>query len=464
MSHQISRLSPLAAFFLIITSCVHSRGAHTPQPNSLRTLPSIGPPVANTVAASVTPPEDQGSAAARAAFEVMTQGNILHDPALDSVAAVVGNVYAVYATDAVTAPLPDEDFLQWLYKAADVRDTPGPVSVLIVPENAENLLTEHMQRLAAAIPRSRQRLSFGVMRFNMLGNIVQAIAIGSRQSSVTLAGGEPEPPLPPKIDVRQVRDPTRPPTAALGQEPTLSEASKNDKPLIRKKLTFMNPIIFGLKNKAKRKGWFLWKLGPYENQMRESAIEQRIPVQLLAAVMLAELIDISPIDILQEQVPVGSGSFGYAQIQVDTVLNHGLFPNFAPTNPMAGMAFFKIEIAHALMIPQYAISAAAREIRLLLDRMKGNPAKRWQTDNGYRNVFSPDEINASSNSQIIYENSFFKNQEDREKFLARAVAGAYNSPDIIITSDPNTFTNGVGHGDNALVIAEELLEFGIFRP
>ena len=117
---------------------------------------------------------------------------------------------------------------------------------------------------------------------------------------------------------------------------------------------------------------YIRKLGKYHKQLQESASANHIPEQLLAAIILNELADIEPRDALQQQTVshLNSGSLGVAQIQVSTALNNGLLSGFL-TKRHANTA------ARLLAVPQYAIEAAAREIRHLLDVMELDPAASW---------------------------------------------------------------------------------------
>src|SRR6185503_10016667 len=66
------------------------------------------------------------------------------------------------------------------------------------------------------------------------------------------------------------------------------------------------------------------QLGPYAQFVFQSALTNHIPPQLLAAVILTELSDISRIDTLQDLLEPDTGSLGIAQIEVSTARKYGL--------------------------------------------------------------------------------------------------------------------------------------------
>ena len=120
----------------------------------------------------------------------------------------------------------------------------------------------------------------------------------------------------------------------IAQKPTLSQGPGKGKKwetsnleLTRLNIAAIIPVVnFGRMPYAHRKAWYLSKLGAYENQLRESAKKHRVPEQLIAAVILNELADISTLDIIQENAAGGGGSVGIAQIQVDTAIKNDLVP------------------------------------------------------------------------------------------------------------------------------------------
>jgi hypothetical protein len=114
-----------------------------------------------------------------------------------------------------------------------------------------------------------------------------------------------------------------------------------------------------------------------------------------------------------------------------------------------------------LSIPQYAIEAAAREIRRLLDRATQRRTNPWQR----RFSFSLPRMTQLSQPNDIYNHIAGANQQEKEMNLAEMVAAAYNSPGIIdarqqasITPGSSRFIyrNGTIHGANARMIAGDL--------
>src|SRR5262249_13298441 len=136
---------------------------------------------------------------------------------------------------------------------------------------------------------------------------------------------------------------------------------------------------------ADRAAWYLQRLGPYQDQLYESALNNDVPMQLLATVILNELSDIGALDILQSGKPFApSGSLGIAQIQVSTAVKDRLFDisdddaqhafdRWYAGGMMLGSqtdaeqkAFGrKVRASELLQTPQFAIEAAAKEIAVL---------------------------------------------------------------------------------------------------
>jgi len=257
------------------------------------------------------------------------------------------------------------------------------------------------------------------------------------------------------------------PTGLGEQAPTLNESRRRAFGMLpREPLEITTYRVFGyslmeqMKDAPGRRGqWYVRKLGKYQNQLQESASANRIPMQLLAAIILNELADIEPRDALQQQLisHLNSGSLGMAQIQVRTALDHGLLRGFL-VGRHANTA------ARLLAVPQYAIEAAAREIRHLLDAMELNPGARWPArfnfvpplagDRNPARYYRPGAISVNPN----------EDQEDREALLAAMVAAAYNFGDKFVdVIDPPTTTPGSWiHGLNAAQIARDLFRLNLF--
>lgn len=210
--------------------------------------------------------------------------------------------------------------------------------------------------------------------------------------------------------------------------------------------------------------WYVEKLGKYHSQLQESAAANDIPTQLLATIILNELVDIDPKDILQDYVAssddvrLGSGSLGMAQIQVKTALDHKLIREYSDYCHAS-------IVARLLVIPQYSIDAAAREIRYLLNLMESAPGTPWSAS---FNFVPPD---ASDRDPLRYYRlgvikiTGNETQEDREVLLARMIASAYNGGEKFLSAtDPKrTHPNSFIHGLNAAAIAHDLFELKLFR-
>jgi hypothetical protein len=250
---------------------------------------------------------------------------------------------------------------------------------------------------------------------------------------------------------------------------TLKEARSQTLGIMaRERLELTSYPLFGyrLMNKLKdqpqaRRQWYIGKLGKYDNQLIESAAANRIPLRLLAAIILNELLDIDPRDVLQQQLitNLSSGSLGVAQIEVSTVLRHNLLKGFL-IHPNGNAA------AQLLAVPQYSIEACARELRHLLDAMEADPKAAWPA---FFNFVPPPA--SDSDPQRYYRIGVITfegvdSPEEREAVFARMVASAYNGGDRFLkVSDPaKKAPNSWVHGFNAAFIARDLCEFDLFGP
>jgi hypothetical protein len=224
----------------------------------------------------------------------------------------------------------------------------------------------------------------------------------------------------------------------------------------------MDVVSLGKMLSAERAKWYRDKLATYTGQMWNSAACNGIPRQLLATVILNELADIDSNDVWQHKIPFVGGSLGIAQIQIDTAKEHGLvdYPGEKKRS--------RQQVRERLMIPQYAIEAAAREIRRLLDKACVEHSKPWVR----KFSFSLDNMSSLKSPEDIYNHIAGKTQLEKEQNLAEMVAAAYNSPDILVAKLQTSITpkhpklvykNGLTHGKNARFIAEDLYRFGLFR-
>ena len=273
----------------------------------------------------------------------------------------------------------------------------------------------------------------------------------------------------------------------MEQEMTLSEAKNKKKKLKPKELVMTRGVtdvftVMELED-PELASWIYWNLGPYQNQIEESANANQIPKQLLATVLIAELSDISVVDVNQTE-----GSIGMAQIQIQTAVDDNLidfsekelnkekkelkkiYPDLND-NELTEKAKFELA-KEMLWIPQYAIEAAAKEIAILINKMGKNTDKPWQKKFGFTasGVMGNEIYNyVSSDLQIDDEQGNrvkgIGDAADREANVANMVTAAYNSPGIITASQSSIdgMSNATTHGGNAAGIAVTLYMWGMFR-
>jgi hypothetical protein len=211
-------------------------------------------------------------------------------------------------------------------------------------------------------------------------------------------------------------------------------------------------------NPEGKRQWYIKKLGKYDNQLDESATNNRIPVRLLANIILNELADIDPRDWLQQQFisHLRSGSLGIAQIEVSTVLKHNLLRGFLVT-PNANTA------AMLLGVAQYSIEACAREIRYLLTTMEAHPEIAWAARFKFVPPPAEDPDPARYYRPGVITVTGTESDADREAFFANFVGGAYNGGDVLLRSGhPENFKNCITNGQTAEIIARDLFRFDLF--
>jgi len=272
------------------------------------------------------------------------------------------------------------------------------------------------------------------------------------------------------------------------QEPTIEESKQQGSPLPQITLERMETHTVQEMAAKDRLAWYQRKLGGYIAQINASAKSQKIPPDLLAVVVLNELAQINWIDELQEAWKI-NGSIGIAQIQVDTALAHGLtsepgddelvnrqaaerhaldlemakYPDPPPRKTLAeykALASWNL-CFERLRTPQYAIEAAAREIRRLLKEMADHKDNPWQK----RLDFSLPSIDDLTSTDDAYFYVKGTSLSDKARNLAQLVAAAYNSPGIVAAVDENSITPGaegfrypgaVIHGNNAWELMKEI--------
>jgi hypothetical protein len=211
-----------------------------------------------------------------------------------------------------------------------------------------------------------------------------------------------------------------------------------------------------------RLAWYSSQLSAYQSDLKASAACNGIPQQLLATVILNELADINWQDVWQQRLS-NSGSLGISQIQVSTAKAHKLVEFSGDKLPLSDRT-----VATRLTIPQYAMEAAAREIRRLLDHAAKNAGNPWPK----RFNFTLTSVGALSSPNDIYAHINGTTQRDREENLAEMLVAAYNSPGIfdakkaasITRSSPGfIYSNGTIHGGNSRHIAGDLYDHNLFH-
>ncbi|MBL0392329.1 DUF4157 domain-containing protein [Ramlibacter monticola] len=261
--------------------------------------------------------------------------------------------------------------------------------------------------------------------------------------------------------------------ASAPQERTLSLAATRGEELPLRELTSSDLMDVNTlpADDAGLASWYVERLATLQAQLAESAASHRLPMQLLAAVILNELADIGRLDVLQSGPASFGGSLGIAQIQVETArrdalvdlppgahrtgwARSGLHAHDIDAPSMVAMGE-RLRIGQLLQVPQVAIEAAAREVEMLLTRMAANTTRPWQVTHGFTAT--------GPQGDAIYARVGAGNQQDREGMLADAVCGAYNSPDVITASDTSRFSNARIHGGNANVLARDLYRFRLYR-
>jgi RHS repeat-associated protein len=255
----------------------------------------------------------------------------------------------------------------------------------------------------------------------------------------------------------------------------------------------LNPLISPMKSEQlielsdeQRKQWYESKLLRYSDAIDNSAKLHGLPSQLLAAVILNELADISYKDVIQEYVDVHEGSVGIAQIQIQTAIDFGLVDvaeteisdfirkctlsktdregytfEVAPTREDA----IKHLVGEKLKAPEVAIEAAARRIEQLLRLALGSPNK-------FANEFLLAFPSFAADIYSQVDDGGHNSQKVKERRLASLIASAYNSPDILIAINPGDpfdvdtpgpYANARIHGVNARDISDDLFEFDLFH-
>lgn len=240
------------------------------------------------------------------------------------------------------------------------------------------------------------------------------------------------------------------------QLPTLDAAGTEATKLPEAGLTAMDGEDMAKLGPAGRQAWYATSLAKLHDQIDESAARYGLPPLLLAATILNEMADIKWTDVAQMGFKLGSGSLGIAQVQVDTALATGVLP----TKHFA-------EAARLLRIPQWSIETAAAELARIIKEMNRHLDKPWQRHFAY----------AGGAPGALFSSVSLAGLSDHAAAIAMVVA-AYNSPSIVRTrkekldelfpglSDweqlKSEFSGAIAHATNAHVIADEMVDAGIF--
>jgi hypothetical protein len=232
---------------------------------------------------------------------------------------------------------------------------------------------------------------------------------------------------------------------------------------------WMDPATILRWDCARRIEWARLRIGNHMDALGRSAQANRIPPELLAAIILNELADYDLLDIGQERTP-STGSVGIAQINVNTAIQHGLMRGYvsdAEVRILARTGFIPINRAEGTTDEQaarqfltwsklndneIAIEAAAREIDRILDEMSANPNGPWakffvagplDRANIYANVKPShigDERTISGERLAALQRRMnpAELQRRRESALAIGVAAAYNTPNILTADYDHT--------------------------
>lgn len=223
---------------------------------------------------------------------------------------------------------------------------------------------------------------------------------------------------------------------------------------------YLQPLLW---DKQRRQNWYKRRLlTPYGDIVKYHAEIEGIPPRLLATIILNELRDINADDIWQDQVAaegswlarhgfqIASASIGIAQIQVSTaerdqllMINSEDYKAVGKWQDLPTWAY-QAAIARKLTIPYWAIYAAAREIKILIDKALKNNDSEWPklfglnyppTTSAYRyeiyNCVSLNELEVSYLDGLGVSHERFL-----EAKVSNMVHAAYNSPDIIIAKQP----------------------------
>jgi len=225
---------------------------------------------------------------------------------------------------------------------------------------------------------------------------------------------------------------------------------------------------------TQRSDWFRRVLREEDRRyLKLYATKYHVPTALLTSVIVNELADISWKDVVQEYVPYPHGSFGIAQIQVDTAIRYNLVDVPQSTELLSEIhkllpdvdlyIFYLTDYAKyerfkikELLCSDNAVSieAAARRLNQLIKEAANNQFGSWQKQFGSLYEWQlRDEIVTIDEVEMI--------------------GAAYNSPDILKSRnsgnrydnyDTVNYPDGRAQGMNAGVVYEILKKMGFFLP
>jgi hypothetical protein len=357
-----------------------------------------------------------------------------------------------------------------LITSPEVRQAAKGSTKSVVMEITETDLDSIRQGGATAVQAIVKReLGLSIPTLTASTGVNRDFSVAVISSAVTKTLDRPTNPSNPGIDAERLN------ARSTAQQRTLDIAKARQEELPMQSLTLsdmIDPRTVPQKTDAQRAAWYVGRLGRFQAQLYESAERNNIPMQLLATIIINELADIDFGDVVQDSPSTFSGSLGIAQIQIDTALKDrlvdvdasqaaegyrraGLHAHGPFTPEMVEMGK-RLRAGQLLQIPQVAIEAAAQEIAILLRKAGANQKQPWQQAHLFKAT--------GPQGNAIYSQVGTGSQMDREGELASLVGGAYNSPDIIITSDLSRYNDrGLPHASNARGYAKDLFKAGLFR-
>lgn len=237
-----------------------------------------------------------------------------------------------------------------------------------------------------------------------------------------------------------------------------------------------------------RIAWAKKYLGPYLEALRSSAENNRIPVRLLATVVLNEMADYGIEDLLQEEI-YHWGSVGISQMNVKRAIDSGLLKDYITEDELEearniewrtpfGRKYRPFKDNPELFVgwkklndPVISIEIAAKEVSRILNVLSANPKAPWarwflkgplDRSDLYRNVkpgwgSGPNGVPLEGERLSHWEESRRRlGQLDRfrEEAMVMAVIAAYNT-DTILTDNAEKRGIWINPDKPSLVLTDE---------